>query len=119
MTILETSLKRPPRIARTPEFKSHLVSLTFELGASVTSVANAHAVSPNLLRRWVRQASNSSSPAFLPVPFTGLNAKDAEPSESNSNQIEVNLERADLRIQFKIATNQTIELAHVLREVLR
>eukprot|EP01034_Spumella_vulgaris_P046685 gene46685-58210_t len=50
MSALQTIPKRPARVYRAPEFKSQLVKLALEPGASVSGVAVAHGVNPNLLR---------------------------------------------------------------------
>eukprot|EP01038_Epipyxis_sp_PR26KG_P003182 gene3182-4512_t len=56
MSALQTIPKRPARVYRAPEFKSQLVKLALEPGASVSGVAVAHGVNPNLLRRWVKES---------------------------------------------------------------
>eukprot|EP01041_Mallomonas_annulata_P013977 gene13977-29747_t len=67
MSALQTTPKRPVRVYRAPEFKSKLVRLALEPGASVSGVAVAHGVNPNLLRRWVKESGALiTPPAFVP-----------------------------------------------------
>lgn len=120
MSALQTIPKRPVRVYRTPEFKSQLVKLTLKPGASVSGVAVAHGVNPNLLRRWIKEsAALIAPPAFVPVRIESSIDRHVHTPASNSPRVEVNIDRGDLRIAFKVNSSQMVELGQVLREVLR
>ena len=120
MSALQTTPKRPVRVYRAPEFKSKLVRLALEPGASVSGVAVAHGVNPNLLRRWVKESGALiTPPAFVPVRIESSVVRDTHTPASNSQRVEVNIARGDLHIQFKLESLQITELGQVLREVLR
>lgn len=120
MSALQTIPKRPVRVYRAPEFKSQLVKLALEPGASVSGVAVAHGVNPNLLRRWVKEsAALVTPPTFVPVRIESSVDRHVHAPASNCQRVEVNIDRGDLRIAFKVDPSQMIELGQVLREVLR
>jgi transposase len=120
MSALQTIQKRPVRVYRSPEFKSKLVKLALEPGASVTGVAVAHGVNPNLLRRWIKESGALISPsAFVPVRIESGFDRHVDAPASNCQRVEVNIDRGDLRIAFKIDSSQISALGQVLREVLR
>ena len=120
MSTDQTSPKRQVRVHRTPEFKSQLVKLALEPGASISDVAMAHGVNASLLARWVKESKAfSKTPAFVPVQIkSSLNPAPYRP-ENNSQPINVKLTRRDLHIQFNVDSSQMPELGQVLREVLR
>jgi len=107
------------RVHRTAEFKSRLIELALQSGASMAGVAVAHGVNPNLLRRWIRESKILSGPArFVPVmlestvqPVSQVPVlKEGQPTQ----QIEVSLQRGDLRVKFKVDSAQMVELGQVL-----
>lgn len=119
MSALQSIPKRHVRVHRTSQFKSKLVELALEPGASVSRVAVAHAVNPNLLRRWIKQSQACPAPAFVPVLIeSGIDCP-VHTSASSSPLVEVNMNRGDLRIAFKVNSSQMIELGKMLCEVLR
>ncbi|OYV78951.1 MAG: hypothetical protein B7Z60_09575 [Ferrovum sp. 37-45-19] len=59
-----TNLPARRRRAHSTELKTHLVSLCQQPGVSVSSVALAHELNANLLRRWIKQY-----PAHAPMPI--------------------------------------------------
>jgi transposase len=117
---LDQSKPRRVRVHRTAEFKARLVKLATAPGASVASVAVAHGVNPNLLRRWLRESGSLSVPArFVPVVLESSPASSPLIAAPASECIEINIDRGDLRIAFKVDPSQMVELGQVLREVLR
>ena len=112
------------RVHRTAEFKSRLIELASQPGASMAGVAVAHGVNPNLLRRWIRESKIRSVPArFVPVMLESVAQPVSQVSvlkeEQPAQRIEVSLQRGDLRVEFKVDSAQMVELGQVLREVLR
>jgi transposase len=117
---LDQSKPRRVRVHRTAEFKARLIKLATAPGASVAGVVVAHGVNPNLLRRWLRESGSLSMPAqFVPVVLENLPRSSPQIAASASDRIEVNIDRGDLRIAFKVDPSQMVELGQVLREVLR
>ena len=120
MSALQTIAKRPARVYRAPEFKSQLVKLALEPGASLSGVAVAHGVNPNLLRRWVKESvAQATPPSFVPVQIESGVDSHVHTLASNSQWVEVNIDRGELRIAFKVDPSQMVQLGQVLREVLR
>lgn len=108
------------RVHRTVEFKSRLVKLAAEPGASMAGIAVAHGLNPNLLRRWIRESDAPRLPAkFVPLLLESGSHTAPQTAAPKAQRLEVSLERGDLRIQFKVDPSQLIELGQVLREVLR
>jgi transposase-like protein len=107
-------------VYRAPEFKSQLVKLALEPGASVSGVAVAHGVNPNLLRRWVKESGALvTPPTFVPVRIEAGIDRHIQTPASNCQRVEVNIDHGELRIAFKVDPSQMVELGQVLREVLR
>ena len=126
MSTIQITPKRPARVYRAPEFKSQLVKLALEPGASLSAVAVAHGVNPNLLRRWVKESGALiTPPSFVPVriesgiPSTSGISRHARPPVNTCQGIEVNINRGDLHIAFKVDSSQLLKLGQVLRQVLR
>jgi len=112
------------RVHRTAEFKSRLIDLASQPGASMAGVAVAHGVNPNLLRRWIRESKIRSGPArFIPVMLEStvqpVSQVPVLKEEQPTQRIEVSLQRGDLRVKFKVHSAQMVELGQLLREVLR
>ncbi len=123
MSTIQITPKRPARVYRAPEFKSKLVNLTLEPGASLSAVAVAHGVNPNLLRRWVKESGAlTTPPSFVPVLIeSGISSIDhhARTPIKHCQGIEVNINRGDLHIAFKVDPSQLLKLGQMLRQVLR
>jgi len=108
------------RIHRTAEFKSQLVTLALEPDASVSGVAIAHGVNPNLLRRWIKESKlRHTPPAFVPVQLKNSPQRPVHAPAAHGQRIEVHMDRGELRIAFKVDSSQIVELGHMLHEVLR
>lgn len=117
---LDQSKPRRVRVHRTVEFKARLVKLATAPGTSVAGVAVAHGVNPNLLRRWLRESGSLAIPAqFVPVVLEGSPQSPPLIAAPVCDSIEVNIDRGDLRIAFKVGLSQMVELGQALREVLR
>jgi len=120
MSTDQISPQHHARVHRTPEFKSQLVKLALEPGASISDVAMAHGVNSSLLARWVKESKAfGKTPAFVPVQIkSSLNPAPYRP-ENNNQPIHVNLTRGDLHIQFNVDCSQMPDLGQLLAQVLR
>jgi hypothetical protein len=58
-------------------------------------------------------------PQFVPLRVESAQCAELPRSTTLSSKIEVNIDRADLRIAFKVDSSQMVELGQMLREVLR
>lgn len=117
------------RRTHSEQFKQEAVDQCTRPGMSLANVARQHELHPSLLARWVKErtepvgVSVESQPPLLPpfVPVLVDPAQHSEPSPALSllSKIEVNINRGDLRIAFKVDSSQMAELGQMLREVLR
>lgn len=108
------------RVTRTPEFKRELVRLASEPNASLSGVAVANGVNPNLLRRWVRQAEEKTkSGSFVPVVLGEQCSQTVHSDIRRSRDIEVVLEKAGFSLRLTAQPVNCLELGQVLREILR
>lgn len=121
---METELIKLPkrtRIYRSASFKSQLVELATQSGASVSGIAVAHGLNPNLLRRWIRTSESiSSAPAkFVPVLIEPMLNRMPELPTSKSSEVDVMINQGDVHIHVKVTTSQMTALGLMLREVLK
>ena len=76
-----------------PEFKHEAIALSRQLGISCRQVALEIGVNPNMLTRWVREASEEPSKAFKGPG----SARDEEPANLKRELARVKKERDFLR----------------------
>ena len=117
------------RRTHSEDFKQELVDQCTRPGMSLANVARQHELHPSLLARWVRErtepatmtgsSQTSLMPQFVPVRIESAKCAELPASPSLSRKIEVNIDRGDVRIAFKVDPSQMVELGQVLREVLR
>ena len=110
-------------------FKQELVDQCITPGMSLANVARQHDLHPTLLARWVKQRTgparnvftpqSSLVPQFVPVHVEQARCTEVAESATLSSTVEVNIDRGDVHIQFKVDSSQMIKLGQVLREVLR
>lgn len=111
------------------QFKQELVQKSVLSGMSLASVARQYGIHPNLLSRWVKERTDSDPfvgstaaellPKFVPVHVDSAPQTTPVASSSPVPKLEVNIDRGDVRIQFKVDASQMCELGHMLREILR
>ena len=95
----------------TASFKAQIIQAATQPGASVTDIAQAHAVHPELLRRWIRKHAASlsvsapSQPQFVPVRLA--------PTPSEPLRIEV--QRSGTLIKIDCPAH----LAHACTDMLK
>lgn len=117
------------RRTHSEQFKQEVVDHCTRPGISLANVARQHGLHPSLLARWVKErteparmtVSSQSSllPQFFPLRVESANCSELPASTMLSSKIEINIDRGELRIAFKVDPSQMIELGQVLREVLR
>ena len=117
------------RRTHSEQFKQDLVNQCNKPGMSLANVARQHGLHPSLLARWVKERTEparmavssqaSLVPQFVPLRVESALCAELPTSAKLSSKIEVNIDRADLRITFKVDPSQMVELGQVLREVLR
>ena len=117
------------RRTHSAQFKQEAVDQCTRPGMSLANVARQHELHPSLLARWVKErteparmtVSTQSSlvPQFVPLRVESPQCAELPRSTTLSSKIEVSIDRADLRIAFKVDPSQMVELGQVLREVLR
>ena len=112
-----TVLSGPERRRRwSPSEKARIVAASYGPGAVVTDVARCHAVHPNLLHHWRRQAKRASEVGgglkLLPVTVT---AAVDRPAASGSIEIELG---GAVRVRVDAAVDEAA-LCRVLRALYR
>lgn len=117
------------RRTHSEQFKQEAVDQCTRPGMSLANVARQHELHPSLLARWVKEraeparmtvsSQSSLAPQFVPLRVESTQCAELPRSTTLSSKIEVNIDRADLRIAFKVDPSQMVELGQVLREVLR
>lgn len=114
---------RTGRRTYTAEFKRAVVTQCSESGMSLASVAMAHRINANLVRRWVRSrgVAKSKAPAVL-LPVT-MEAKDAVAVESpgkrtlaNAATIELEIYGARIRLRGGVDEAQLRSVLAVLAQ---
>lgn len=88
-----------------PEEKARIVAESFEPGATVSAVARRHALSPQQLFTWRREARKASemTPAFVPAVVTPEIAPASEPSAPPSRPKRRTRERRAAAIEVDVA----------------
>lgn len=127
MTELVVQPGRTRRV-HSEQFKQQLVDVCLQPGMSLANIARQHGLHPNLLSRWVKERQPADGradkqaeplPRFVPVRIASAQCAEQSASPRLSSEIEVNIDRGDLRIAFKVDSAQMIQLGQMLREVLR
>lgn len=135
MTELST---KPGRTRRThsEQFKQALVDECSKPGMSLAHVAKQHGLHPNLLSRWLKDrlapgARLLPGPRFVPVRIEQALCIEAPQSATLAatsttasaatltSKVEINIDRGDLRIRFKVDPSQMTQLGQLLCQVLR
>ena len=117
------------RRTHSEQFKQEAVDQCTRPGMSLANVARQHELHPSLLARWVKErteparmtVSSQSSlvPKFVPLRVESAQCAELPTSARLLSKIEVNIDRGELRIAFKVDPSQMVELGQILREVLR
>ena len=97
-TALSTRQRRNHSIA----FKTNLVTMCSQPGISVSTVAQAHGVNANLLRRWMKQYPADSKPPLAPAPTKLVPIQIETDNTSPSNgEIHFDIQRGATRIHIR------------------
>ena len=117
------------RRTHSEQFKQEVVDHCTRPGMSLANVARQHGLHPSLLARWVKErieparmtVSSQASlvPQFVPLRVESAQCAGLPTSAKLLSKIEVNIDRGELRIAFKVDPSQMVELGQILREVLR
>jgi len=88
-----------------PEEKTRIVAESFEPGATVSAVARRHALSPQQLFTWRREARKAREmiPAFVPAVVAPEPAPASEPSAPPSRPKRRGLQRRAAAIEVDVA----------------
>src|SRR3989338_8260650 len=99
------------RRTHSAQFKQEAVDQCTRPGMSLANVARQHELHPSLLARWVKErteparmtmsSQSSLVPQFVPLHVESAQRAELPRSTTLSSKIEVNIDRADLRIAFK------------------
>jgi transposase len=123
-TILQSSQSGPVRRRRhhSAEFKANVVAACKHPGVSIASVALAHGINANLLRRWIADHDHNvpdvtqvpqggPKPGFLPVQVTSNAARE--------ETIRIELCRGATTMTITWPATAAADCAAWIREVLR
>ena len=121
----DTSAQQPARRKHSKAFKAQILLACGEPGASLSGIAVAHGLNPNMVQRWRREARRGEltlpeTSAFIPVVTvpTHLVAPQQSPQAVQS-AIEVRLQRGVLQAQVSWPAHAADDCAVWLRELFR
>lgn len=124
----DTSSPRPARRKHSAAFKAQILQACSEPGASLSGIAVAHGLNPNLVQRWRREARRSelalpTAPAFIPIVTPRPAATPAAPAARQgtpaATSIEVRLQRGALQAQVRWPAQAVGDCTAFLRELFR
>jgi transposase-like protein len=116
-----------------PQFKAELIAHCQQRGVSVAAIARDHGINANLLRRWIQEherygdpeASVTTTPVtrdiaaqFIALP-TSISKPAASEQQDCPTQIEIKLERGELKAAVQWPLSHSEQCAAWLREVMR
>jgi transposase len=88
------------------EFKHELVSLC-QPGVSVSAVAQAHSINPNLLRRWIHRYSGEQRSQVMTTPAKLVPVQVEMSADSPlSDAIEISIQKNSTRVSIRWPGNQ-------------
>ena len=93
---MSNNLSRRQRRKHSKEFKAELISECQQPGVSLASVALAHGLNDNLLRRWVKEFSGEGK-ALPPAKLVRVKVESSQTLPSNSD-IQFEIHRGATRI---------------------
>jgi transposase len=106
------------------EFKARVLAACSQPGASMASVALAHSINANLLRKWAVQAERGEKPAagppkVLPSPGKSFVALPMASAVRESSPIQIEVSRGALTVSVQWPASAIPECAIWLRELLK
>lgn len=119
------SAQRRTRRQHSKAFKAQILQACDQPGASVSGIAIAHDLNPNLVQRWRREARRGQltlpdTPAFIPVvatpPSETVTPRNDAPA---SAVIEVQLQRGAMQARVSWPAQAAGECTAWLRELFR
>jgi len=126
-TIAEVRDGRIRRRRHSEAFKVKVVAACRRPGVSIASVALAHGLNANLLRRWIHEREADSAKPLLHA-LEGPPVSESTPSfvplalskpPGRTGDIQVDLWRNDLKVSVTWPSSASAECAAWLREVMR
>jgi transposase len=119
----KVAVKRKRR-RHSEEFRARVVAACRQPGVSVAAVALAHGLNANLVRRWIKENTQS-----LPVPRQPMTTPVAEPlmvvpvsidsAEGRSDDaIRIDIRRSGLAVQLAWPATRAVELSGLLKDLL-
>ena len=122
----DASTLRPARRRHSAAFKARILQACSEPGTSLSGIAIAHDLNPNMVQRWRREAQRGelalpvpSAPAFIPVVAASQAAVPPCPSTQAAAAIEVHLRRGALQAQVTWPVQDAHDCAAWLCELFR
>lgn len=106
-------------------FKAKVVTACLQPGVSTASVALAHGLNANLLRRWIaeQRTAMSSVPAVVSTTLPDLSQSFVPlvvpPSPARADDIHIDLARNDLKVSVTWPASSSAECGAWLRELMR
>ena len=120
---------RPRRREYSQQFKTEILALCAQPGASVGGVALAQGLHSNMVHRWIREQrerQTSATPAFVALPMHAAPSIPAQGTTSAElsaaagepllREVHLRLQRGELLVHLKCPLSQC---AALLREILR
>ena len=122
----DTSARRPTRRKHSKALKSQILRACAEPGASLSGIAIAHDLNPNMVQRWRREARRGeltlpgTTTAFIPavVAPTSSIAKHRDAPDTLP-AIEIRLQRGALQARVSWPAQAADDCAAWLRELFR
>lgn len=122
---LDISAQRPARRRHSRIFKAQILQACDQPGASVSGIAIAHGLNPNMVQRWRREARRDTltlpgPPAFIPVVAAPASAVvQHQGMQAAPPTIEVRLQRGALQARVSWPAQAADGCAAWLRELFR
>lgn len=103
----------------TPEFKRQVVALC-QPGVSTSAVALSHGINANMLRRWIREYSDSILPLTSQAPCKLVPVQVDMPTPSQTGEaIEIDIQRSGMRIGIRWPAHQADACAQWLGSMVK
>ncbi len=128
---MDTKLVQPATMRRRrrhdPEFKTQIIAASLQPGVSISAVALANEINPNLLRRWVKEhrekllanPGSFSDMALSNEPTTVVPVTLQSSGVPEASDIRLDLRRGNMSVQISWPVMHAAMLGQWLKELLR